>query len=183
MISSIKLAITKNSKPGQPNKYANFDLEDVDGSVRCILWPDSYATSGHMIVADAIVLLRGAVDRRGGGDDVNLIVNEVIPVDQADAKFTSGIRVFVDIEQHSDDAFTKLRDILRGYPGQREVIVALRMEEGEIIHIRSGKHRVDINDELRSRLDDLLGDQSHKLIVNKPKMKPPAERSYRSQKN
>jgi len=182
MIGSIKLAMTKHPKPGQPNKYANFDLEDVDGSVRCILWPDGYATNGHMVLPDAVVLLRGAVDRRGGGDEANLIVNEVIPIDQADARFTSGIQVFVDGNQHAEESFTKLRDILRGYPGPREVMVALRLEEGEIIHIRSGKHRVDINQELRTRLDDLLGNQSHKLIVNKPKMKPPTERSYRSQK-
>ena len=183
MISSIKLALTKNPKPGQPNKYANFDLEDVDGSVRCILWPDGYATSGHMVLPDAVVLLRGAVDRRGGGDEANLIVNEVIPIDQADAKFTSGIQVYVDSTLHAEDAFTKLRDILRGYPGPREVMVALRLEEGEIVHIRSGKHRVDINQELRARLDDLLGSHSHKLIVNKPKLKQPSEKPYRNAKS
>ncbi len=26
-------------KPGMPTKYANFDLEDMQGVVRCILWP------------------------------------------------------------------------------------------------------------------------------------------------
>ncbi len=31
MINSIKLANTRNPKPGQPSKYANFDLEDMDG--------------------------------------------------------------------------------------------------------------------------------------------------------
>jgi DNA polymerase-3 subunit alpha len=182
MISSIKLAMTKNPKPGQPNKYANFDLEDVDGSVRCILWPDGYATHGHLVTPDAVVLLRGAVDRRGGGEEANLIVNEVIPIAEADSRFTSGIQVFVDSAQHTEDSFTRLRDILRGYPGPRDVMVALRLVDGEVIHIRSGKHRVDINPELRSRLDDLLGDRSHKLLVNKPKLKQPGERTYRNQK-
>ena len=40
MISSIKIAHTKNPKPGQSSKYANFDLEDMDGFVRSICWPD-----------------------------------------------------------------------------------------------------------------------------------------------
>ncbi|MDZ4850000.1 MAG: DNA polymerase III subunit alpha [Pirellulaceae bacterium] len=183
MISSIKLALIKNPKPGQSSKYANFDLEDVDGSVRCIMWPKSYETSGHQVLADAVVLLRGEVDRRDGGEEVNLLVNEIIPISEADSKFTSGLQVFIDGKQHNDDVFTRLRDILRGYPGPRDVLVALRLEEGDVVHIRSGKHRVDINPELRLRLDDLLGSQSHKLIVNKPKMKPPGERSYRNQKS
>ncbi|WP_419195283.1 DNA polymerase III subunit alpha, partial [Novipirellula herctigrandis] len=39
MISSIKIAHTKNPKPGAPSKYANFDLEDMQGAIRCIVWP------------------------------------------------------------------------------------------------------------------------------------------------
>ena len=37
MISSIKLAHTRNPKPGKPSKYANFDLEDMAGNIRCIM--------------------------------------------------------------------------------------------------------------------------------------------------
>ncbi len=114
MIGSIKIAHTKNPKPGQSSKYANFDLEDLDGTVRCIQWPDGFAVTGHLIQPDAIVLLRAAVDRREGGEEVNLIVNEVIPIDQADAKFTSGIQVFVDSNRHTEDSFARLRDILKG---------------------------------------------------------------------
>lgn len=179
MISSIKIAHTKNPKPGQSSKYANFDLEDLDGAVRCIQWPDGFAQNGHLIQPDAIVLVRAAVDRRGGGDEANLIVNEVIPIDQADAKFTSGIQVFVDSNRHTEDSFSMLRDILRGYPGPREVMVALRLDQGEVIHIKSGKHRVDIHPELRSRLDNLLGTNSHRLVINKPKLKPAPEKSFR----
>ncbi|MEZ6086768.1 MAG: DNA polymerase III subunit alpha [Pirellulaceae bacterium] len=42
MLSSIKIAHVKNPKPGAPSKYANFDMEDVEGGVRCIIWPDQY---------------------------------------------------------------------------------------------------------------------------------------------
>jgi DNA polymerase-3 subunit alpha len=183
MISSIKLAHTKNPKPGQPSKYANFDLEDVDGMVRCILWPDGFASSGHFIIPDAVVLLRATVDRRGGGDEVNLIVNEVIPIEEADAKFTGGVQVFMDAAKHGSGTFGRLREILRGYPGTRDVLIALRLEDGETVHIKSGKHRVDILPELRSRLDDLLGSQGHKLLVNKPKLKPAPEKNFRQPRN
>ena len=80
-------------------------------------------------------------------------------------------------------AFGQIAATALGHLLQDSGAVALRLVDGEVVHIRSGKHRVDINPELRSRLDDLLGNQSHKLIVNKPKMKPPAERTYRNQKS
>jgi DNA polymerase-3 subunit alpha len=181
MISSIKLAHTKNPKPGQPSKYANFDLEDVEGMVRCIVWPDDFAEFGHLIVPDAIVLLRAVVDRRDGGDEINLIGNEIIPIAEADTRFTSGIRVFLDSQNHDEQTFVRLREILRGYPGSREVWLEFHMEEGDRIHVRSGKHRVDIQPELRARLDDLLGSQGHKLLIQRPKLKVAAERTYRKQ--
>src|SRR5690606_17197899 len=41
MISSLKFSHTKNPRPGSTNtKYVMFDLEDLDGIVRCIVWPE-----------------------------------------------------------------------------------------------------------------------------------------------
>ncbi|MEM7478646.1 MAG: DNA polymerase III subunit alpha, partial [Planctomycetota bacterium] len=88
MISSIKLANTRNPKPGAPSKYANFDLEDLDGAARCICWPDGYANLGHLIEAESVVIMRATVDKRGSADDVNLIANEIIPIDDANTRFT-----------------------------------------------------------------------------------------------
>jgi DNA polymerase III subunit alpha len=183
MIGSIKIAHVKNPKPGQSSKYANFDLEDVEGMVRCIAWPDMYSKVGEFIIPDAVVLLRATVDRRAGGDEINLLANEVIPIAEADARFTSGMQVFMNVQEHREETFQRLREILRGYPGARDVMIALKMEDGEVVHIRSGKHRVDIQPELRARLDDLLGSGGHKLIVNKPKLKAAPEKNFRQAKN
>ncbi len=37
------------------SKYAMFDLEDMDGIVRCILWPEQFAQFGELVSADAIL--------------------------------------------------------------------------------------------------------------------------------
>jgi DNA polymerase III subunit alpha len=169
MISSIKLAHTRNPKPGAPSKYANFDLEDLEGPVRCICWPDGYEQMGQFIEPDAVVLIRGAVDRRDGGDECNLICNEIIPLHEADTKFTTGIRIHLDEQKHSAEHIARIREILRGYPGTREVLFSLRLDTGEVVHLRSGQHKVEIDRQLRDRLDDLLGSNSHRLMIAPPK--------------
>ena len=171
MISSIKLAVTRNPKPGSPSKYANFDLEDMEGNARCIMWPDGYATQGELIQAESIVLLRAAVDRRGEGDEYNLIVNEIIPLETASSRFTNGMRIQLSEERHSLETLPRLNEILRGYPGKLEVQLALEMLSGETVHIKTRKHRVEITPELRTRLDDLLGQESHRLIMAPPNLK------------
>lgn len=170
MISSIKIAHTRNPKPGQSSKYANFDLEDMDGFVRSICWPDGFEQYGEMIQPDAVVLIRGAVDKRGE-DEVNLIVNEVVPIADADTKFTTGIHIQFDEAMHSHELINKIREILRGYPGQRDVLFAVKLANGETVHIKSAKHKVTIAPELRTRLDDLLGSSSHRLLMTRPKLK------------
>lgn len=170
MISSIKIAHTKNPKPGQSSKYANFDLEDMDGFVRSICWPDGMEKYGDMIQPDAVVLVRGKVDKRGE-DEVNFIVDEMIPIAEADNKFTTGIHIVYDQQKHKPELIHKIREVLRGYPGPRDVLFAIRLETGETVHVKSSKQRVVISPELRTRLDDLLGAESHKLLMTKPKMK------------
>ncbi|MEQ1830729.1 MAG: DNA polymerase III subunit alpha, partial [Pirellula sp.] len=169
MISSIKIAHTRNPKPGQSSKYANFDLEDMEGFVRTICWPNTMESCAELIQPDAVVLVRGKVDKRGE-DEVNLTVDEMIPINEADTKYTTGVHIMFDQTKHSADMIGKIREVLRGYPGQRDVMFAIRLETGETVHVKSTKQRVTISPELRTRLDDLLGPASHRLLMTKPKL-------------
>ena len=168
MISSIKFAHTKNGKPGQPTKYANFDLEDMQGNLRCIVWPKSFVDCGERIQPDAVVLARGKVDRRGGGDEINLVVDELIPLEEIDARYTHGIRIRIDEGEHDSQTLSRIREIVRGYPGNQELLFTMRLSQGETIHMKADRFRVEISPELRGRLDDLLGGGHYKLMMSKP---------------
>ena len=82
MLSAIKFSHTKNPKPGSPSRYAMFDLEDTEGMMRCIVWPDQFVHYEELIKPDAIVVVRGAIDKRPGSEEANLIVNEIIPLEE-----------------------------------------------------------------------------------------------------
>ena len=45
MLSAIKFSNTKNPVPGSPSRYAMFDLEDLSGTIRCIVWPEQFRLS------------------------------------------------------------------------------------------------------------------------------------------
>jgi DNA polymerase-3 subunit alpha len=169
MLSSIKLAHVKRARPGSTNtKYANFDLEDTAGAIRCIIWPEDYARMGHLVAADAILMVRGALDRRGG-DEANLIVNELTPLDQLDAKYTVGVRIRIDEARDGAGALAKLREIVRFYPGDRELHLSLQLEDGQKVLLKSNSMRVAVNDEMRNRVIDLLGPTSFHYITAPPR--------------
>ncbi|QDS96296.1 DNA polymerase III subunit alpha [Roseimaritima multifibrata] len=170
MISSVKIAHTKNSKPGSPSKYVNFDLEDMQGAIRCIMWPNGYAEMGEKVISDSVVMVRGVCDKRGGGDDVNLIVNELVPIDELDGRYTRGIRVQIDQEKHSEEMLPQIREIIRGYPGKQELLFAVKVTDGHVIHMRSKSTQLELTNELRARLDDLLGIGGYKMLTTRPQL-------------
>lgn len=170
MIGSIKVAHTKNGKPGAPTKYANFDLEDMQGMVRCILWPTGYAEMGEHVQPDAVMIARGACDKRGDGDEVNLIINELIAIEDLDDRFTRGLRLYLDEKKHSVDTVSQVREIIRGYPGSKEFMISVRVDNGHLVHLRSEKTRIDLTTELRQRIDDLLGPGCYKMLTSRPQL-------------
>jgi DNA polymerase-3 subunit alpha len=169
MISSIKHSHTRNPKPNSPTKYAMFDLEDMEGAVRCILWPNGFEQYGELVVADAVLLARCSVDKRGG-DEVNLIVNELLPLEQLDARYTRGICIRLDAPQHSLTSVAQVREIVRGYPGPQELQFLVRLESGTLVHLNCPQQGIGVNPELRQRLDDLLGPSSYRVLFSKPQL-------------
>ena len=169
MLSSIKLAHTKNGRPGSPTKYANFDFEDVDGTIRSILWPDDFAAYGHLVQPDAILVARGVIDRRGGGDEANLIVNELIPLEELGSRYTTGIVIRIDEASGGEQQLSHIREIVRGYPGSCELQLLLNLRDGSRVHVRSQRVRVNVSPELRSRLEETLGPGKIRILTARPK--------------
>ena len=95
MLAAVKFAHTKNPKPGSPSRYAMFDLEDTEGVIRCIVWPEQFVHYEPLVQPDAVVVVRGVVDKRPGSEEANLIVNEIIPLEDLPSRCTRGILIRV----------------------------------------------------------------------------------------
>ena len=116
-----------------------------------------------------MVLAKGKVDRRGGGDEANLIVDELIPLDDLDNRYTHGMRIRLDENEHDHQTVIRLKEILRGYPGHQELLFSLRLAAGETVHLKADKFKVHVSVEMRERIDDLLGAGNYRLMMSKPR--------------
>ncbi len=164
IVSSIKIAHTKKAKEGMPSKYANFDLEDRDGIVRCIMWPKDFDKHGELIQGDAILVARGRVDRRGG-DEINFIVNELTPLDRVDTKQIQGIALRLHETIHGTEMLRTIREILRAYPGDLKVQLSLTLSDGCTVLLNAEGIHVNVTPELRRRLDEALGTSNVKILA------------------
>ncbi|MEX0613395.1 MAG: OB-fold nucleic acid binding domain-containing protein, partial [Pirellulales bacterium] len=174
--AAVKFSHTKNPRPGSTDtKYAMWDLEDFDGIVRCIIWPEQFAQFSQLVKADAILAMRATVDRRPGSDDVNLIVQELIPLAELSARYTSGVAIRVLEDVHGTEALATLREIIRGYPGNKPLRLRLELASGGSVTLDCAKSGVTLDAELRRRVDELLGPGNFRLLGAAPR---PAPRSH-----
>ena len=166
MIGDIKLSATKNPKPGKPSQFAMFTLEDIDGSIRSIIWPEQYAIYSQYVKSEMIVFAIGRIDRSRSQneDDANLIIDEIIPVDQAEQKLSRGVVISLSEEKHGIQVLKTLHEILRGYPGRDEVELSILLKEGNTAELKCHKVGITLNPELRRRVGELLGDNALRLI-------------------
>jgi len=162
MLSSIK-----HSRTRRGGKYVNFDLEDMDGSIRCILWPEAFQRLEQLVQPEAILLVQGTIDRRGG-DEANLIAGDLIPLEELASRYTRGVMVKISEEAHGEEVLPKLHEILRGYPGDCQLKLYMVLSDGTGVHLTSQRIRVDVNAQMRSRVDELLGPGHFKLLTASP---------------
>ncbi len=167
VLSAVRFAHTKNPRRGQTEtKYAMFDLEDLQGIVRCILWPEPFIHWGHLVETDAMLLVRGTVDRRPGSEEVNLIVSELIPLDEVAKRFTSRVRIQVEEENQGTKQLDSLHEILRHYPGDCDLELVLCLENGMQVRCQCEGLQVENSAEMQTRVGELLGPHRLKTSVS-----------------
>ncbi len=172
MLAALKYSHTKNPQPGKPSRYVMFDLEDTDGLVRCILWPDKFVEFGERVAPDAILMVRGKVDKRPDSEEVTLIVDELIPLDQLAARYTRGVAIRLYEGQHGERVVEQLHEILSGYPGTRELSLVVYLRDGSRVPCSCRDVRVEINAEMRRRVEELIGAGNFRLIASLPRPTP-----------
>jgi DNA polymerase-3 subunit alpha len=170
MLAALKFSHTKNPRPGSTHtKYAMWDLEDLDGIVRCIIWPEQFAEFGHLVKADAILAIRGSIDRRPGAEEINLIVNELVPLEELSTRFSNSVVIRVRENGDNANVLATLREIVRGYPGNKPLRLRLELADGSAVTLDCAKSGVTIDSELRRRVEELLGPGSYRLTAAPPK--------------
>ena len=158
MVAAIKLSNTKQPRPGSTHtRYGMFDLEDMDGIVRSICWPEDYARCGEAIQADAVVLVVGSIDRRAGSEETNLIVNEIVPLADAWQKPVKQVTVRFAEPGHDAATLDRLAEILRRHPGSVPLRIVLDLIDGRRVHLEADRHAVAWTPQFQAEVSGLLG--------------------------
>jgi DNA polymerase-3 subunit alpha len=158
MVAAIKLSNVKQPRPGSTHtRYGMFDLEDMDGIVRTICWPEEYSRVGESIQPDAVILVSGSIDRRAGSEETNLIVNEIVPLAEAWQKPVKHVTVRIAEPAHDTSTLDRLAEILRRHPGNVPLRMVLDLADGRRVLLEADRHAVAWTPQFQAEISALLG--------------------------
>jgi DNA polymerase-3 subunit alpha len=160
-LGAIKYSNTRNSRSGN-TRFAMFDLEDLTGAIRCILWPDDFVRQSALVAGDAVCLVRGHVDR--SREEPNLIVSELIPIERAAELLSRGVVIRLRGGVHSERDVENVAEILRSQPGSCTVYFDVHCPAAEPqgpharrVLLKSASERVAASAALVERVEQILG--------------------------
>jgi DNA polymerase III subunit alpha len=149
ILSAVNRRVTK---AGQP--WAQAVLEDLDGSIEVMFFPQTYAQVALRIVDDAIVAIKGRTDVRD--DTVKLIASDIVVLDTS-AGVRGPVVVTMAPARCTPPMVDRLKEVLATHPGTTEVHLRLPGGSGEHVLKLGDAYRVAPSPALMGDLKALVG--------------------------
>ena len=183
-ISDVKVMQSKNPKPGRPNTFAFFQIEDLEGTMRAALWADPFVKYGQYLKNDSVVFLRGKIDKkevqRPANEDgteqepeveVTFFVDEIIPFENATQEMSRGVAIILKETLAENGGVKTLYDVLRTYRNGRDenargadLEIWLKMRDGTQANFRCPEFKMNLTNELRRRIEERFGDDAFHVL-------------------
>ncbi len=149
ILSGVQRKVTR-----QGSTWAAATLEDLEGAIEVLFFPATYAQCMSQVIDDAVVLVKGRLDRR---EDVPKMVAMEVSTPDITAGQTGPFVVSMLEGRCVPPVVERLKEVLRTHPGPTEV--NLRLVTGNRIKVLrlDDKLRVKSSPSLLADLKQLLG--------------------------
>ncbi|MBN1509425.1 MAG: DNA polymerase III subunit alpha [Sedimentisphaerales bacterium] len=160
MITKIRYNLTKNGR-NAGSKMAVFNLEDLQGQIEVVLFPDTLNEFAPLLVEDTVVFVRGKADYRR--ERANLIASELIPLDRAREKLARGVRIKLDANSVTKEAVLQIRSICQHHRGDRPFQIVIKTDRGRVYATAGKELSINPDTEFCRKMRQLVGDENFAL--------------------
>ena len=157
MFTRVRQTLVKNGRSaGQ--KMAMITLEDRTGSIDGVVFSDTYARFAHLIQPDAMVFIKGQVDRRR--EEPSIRIDNVIPIEEAAGELATGVKITLpEIDRDGrprtyNGELNQVHQMLRTHPGPARLYLEVH-EQNRVVTLATQMYIKGTAD-LPERIDTVL---------------------------
>ncbi|MBY0523893.1 MAG: DNA polymerase III subunit alpha [Gemmataceae bacterium] len=135
MLTQVRFQNVKKARNGN-TRYVRCKVEDLNGNVECVMWPDDFLRFKDEFQEDRICFVKGAVERTR--DEPGLVLTQILSIEQAKRELTRGLALEVDTAEHSLGTIDAVGAVLRRTPGRCPVYLSIRDAGGKRTVLKTG---------------------------------------------
>jgi DNA polymerase-3 subunit alpha len=152
LVTALRLIKTKKG-----DRMASFVLEDLEGSVETLVFPEAYKKAGARLADDQVVLVKARAEVQDDGK-ARLLASDVLPLEQAKLAEARHVTIRVPLGAWDRGKGERLRDILGSHRGDCPVTLEIvRPGSWSAALAPSAYYRVRPDSVLRDEVEALLG--------------------------
>jgi DNA polymerase-3 subunit alpha len=150
-------------KTRKGDRMAVFMLDDVNGSVEVVVFPETFAKHGSLVEADAMLLVRGKFEK--DDESARLVATELLPIAALMERTTREVAIHLKASLNSRTTFEALAELLSRHRGDRRVSleVDVKGEHGPLRVRADVNQRVKPSERLVAEVEQLCGAGSVEL--------------------
>jgi DNA polymerase-3 subunit alpha len=160
IIAKIRYHLTRKGR-NAGSKMAVFTLEDLQGSVEVVMFPDVLNRFAEFLVKDTIVFVRGKLDYRRGKP--NIIAVELITLDDVREKLAAKVRIRLNAEDVTKEKVAEIKSICRHHRGQSPLYVAVKTDKGRVYATADRELSVNPDLDFCRKMRQLVGPENFQL--------------------
>ena len=153
VIGGILRSMKKKNVKSTGDLMAYLTLEDDEGSVEVIVFPELYKNSVHVLRKDMLLLVKGTIDKDEKG--VRVRAREVLNLEDAGKVNLKRMDISIDDSPGSRENLRSIKDLVIQYPGDCQLFLKIRLGKSQTLIATGFNIRPD--NILLNRLEDMVG--------------------------
>ncbi len=122
IVSSVRHLKTKKG-----DRMAAFVLDDATGTVEVVAFPDVFARTRHLLEGEALVVVRGKLEK--DDESARVIASEIHPIGVLRERLTREVAVQLSVPPHDRATFEALAEVFERHPGDRRVALEVELRD------------------------------------------------------
>jgi DNA polymerase-3 subunit alpha len=160
MITKIRYNLTKTGR-NAGSKMAVFTLEDLQGQVEVVMFPDVLNEFTDILVQDAVIFVKGKLDYRR--ERPNVLATELIRLENVREKLAAKVKIGLDAREVTKEKVAMIKSICSHHKGRSPVYVAVRTDKGRVYAAADKELSVNPDLDFCRKMRQVVGEENFQL--------------------
>ncbi|HSQ50917.1 MAG TPA: OB-fold nucleic acid binding domain-containing protein [Nitrospiraceae bacterium] len=151
IITTVKSMLTKKG-----DRMAYLTLEDLQGVVEVIVFPDLFKTAADLVVPERLVRVTGTVDR--GDKGMKIRGSKIEPLAEVQTQTIKRVHIRLTDHHGVTERLPRLRDVFLRHPGNTAISLIFRMDPSlEVETAPLPRLTITPSERLVAEVEEILG--------------------------